>query len=96
MDGFYVAKFKVEKRKKSGSGENRDVEEEPQMMLNEEGELVEEDMGPASAFNEAEDMDLIDESKRKHLLRTKGIKVGKGKGVEKAKPGKGSKGKGRP
>lgn len=40
MDGFFVAKFKVDKRLKKMAAAAE--EEEPQMMLNTEGELVEE------------------------------------------------------
>ncbi|KAK4688237.1 25S rRNA (cytosine2870-C5)-methyltransferase, partial [Tremellales sp. Uapishka_1] len=70
MDGFYVAKFKVEKRKKLAK--NDEEEEEPQMMINDDGELVEE---AKAVFDADEDEDLIRESKRKHLLKTKGIKI---------------------
>ncbi|WVQ78036.1 hypothetical protein IAT38_000117 [Cryptococcus sp. DSM 104549] len=73
MDGFYVAKFKVEKRKKTkGAAEAEDEEDAaPQMQLNEQGEMVED--VPAK-FDAAEDEDLIAESKRK-ALKKKGIKV---------------------
>lgn len=56
MDGFFVAKFKVEKRKKQLPSIVTD-EEPPQMKLNEAGELVEE---KKSGFNEDEDKDIID------------------------------------
>lgn len=105
MDGFFVAKFKVEKRKKQQSSTLAE-EEAPQMRLDEDGELVEE---KKSGFNDDEDKDIIDgkspstaacalgtirlrdedlktdlgaEGKRKHLLKTKGIKVSKGKGAK--------------
>jgi ribosomal RNA methyltransferase Nop2 len=55
MDGFFVAKFKVEKRKKPVVP-TKEEEEAPQMKLNEEGELVEE---KRTAFNEDEDEDII-------------------------------------
>jgi ribosomal RNA methyltransferase Nop2 len=55
MDGFFVAKFKVEKRKKPVAS-TKEEEEAPQMKLNEEGELVEE---KRTAFNEDEDEDII-------------------------------------
>jgi ribosomal RNA methyltransferase Nop2 len=88
MDGFYVAKFKVEKRKKPVAA-TKEEEEAPQMKLNEEGELVEE---KRTAFNEDEDEEIIrgmsssfltrsewqlttPDNKRKHLLKTKGIKL---------------------
>jgi ribosomal RNA methyltransferase Nop2 len=86
MDGFFVAKFKVEKRKKPVAA-TKEEEEAPQMKLNEEGELVEE---KRTAFNDDEDEDIIKgmsplylvsdnanvtEGKRKHLLKTKGIKL---------------------
>jgi ribosomal RNA methyltransferase Nop2 len=55
MDGFFVAKFKVEKRKKP-SALTKEEEEAPQMKLNDEGELVEE---KRTAFNDDEDEDII-------------------------------------
>jgi ribosomal RNA methyltransferase Nop2 len=55
MDGFFVAKFKVEKRKKPVAA-TKEEEEAPQMKLNEEGELVEE---KRTAFNDDEDEDII-------------------------------------
>ncbi|WVR05119.1 hypothetical protein IAU60_002131 [Kwoniella sp. DSM 27419] len=74
MDGFYVAKFKVEKRKKgSKAAAAEDAEEEaPQMVINDDGMVVEEEQ---AKFDAAEDEELIKESKRKHLLKTKGIKI---------------------
>ncbi|KAK8869875.1 hypothetical protein IAR55_000443 [Kwoniella newhampshirensis] len=76
MDGFFVAKFKVEKRKKlskaAAAAAAAEEEEAPQMLINDEGEIVEDK--PAK-FDAEEDADLIAESKRKHLLKTKGIKV---------------------
>lgn len=57
MDGFFVAKFKVEKRKKQQASTAADEEEAPQMRLNDDGELVEE---KKSGFNEDEDKDIID------------------------------------
>lgn len=56
MDGFFVAKFKVEKRKKQLPSTTTD-EEPPQMKLNEAGELVEE---KKSGFNEDEDKEIIE------------------------------------
>lgn len=56
MDGFFVAKLKVEKRKKAEVSTNEAV---PQKMLNEHGELVEVADGQKSAFNDAEDEEYI-------------------------------------
>lgn len=122
MDGFFVAKLKVEKRKKPvKANANGDEEAVPQMKLNDEGELVEE---KTSAFDDEADKDIIQgecfatlclpifpqgtldaltqvtclltvtEGKRKLLLKTKGIKIGKGQssaGGNKAAKGKGGK-----
>nr|ODN81207.1 ribosomal RNA methyltransferase Nop2 [Cryptococcus depauperatus CBS 7841] len=67
MDGFFVAKFKVEKRKKTTKA-NAD-QGDPQMVINpEDGE---EEL---TKFNAAEDESLIKESKRKALKR-KGFKM---------------------
>lgn len=60
MDGFFVAKFKVEKRKKLSAAAAAAAKEEeaaPQMKLNEAGELVEE---KKVGFNDDEDRDIID------------------------------------
>lgn len=54
MDGFFVAKFKVEKRKKPVASAK---EEAPQMKLNDAGELVEEEK---TGFNEDEDKEIIE------------------------------------
>jgi ribosomal RNA methyltransferase Nop2 len=98
MDGFFVAKFKVEKRKKPVAA-TKEEEEAPQMKLNDEGELVEE---KRTAFNDDEDEDIIKGThsvsrftteltmtagKRKHLLKTKGIKLAP-KAEKAAKSGK--------
>jgi len=98
MDGFFVAKFKVEKRKKPVAM-TKEEEEAPQMKLNDDGELVEE---KRTAFNDEEDEDIIKrtcscfrrraaltitEGKRKHLLKTKGIKLAP-KSEKAAKSGK--------
>ncbi|WVF72265.1 hypothetical protein IAT40_007077 [Kwoniella sp. CBS 6097] len=78
MDGFFVAKFKVEKRKKPSKAASGDAdaaaaeEEQPQLKLDESGMIVEEEK---TSFDDAEDRELIQESKRKHLLKTKGIKL---------------------
>ncbi len=92
MDGFYVAKFKVGKRAKK----TKEGEEEAAPV---EGGVEGEDAANASAFNDAADEALIAESKRKHLLKTKGIKLKKGEGESAApspvkpapKPAKGKK-----
>lgn len=60
MDGFFVAKFKVEKRKKPSTASTK--EEAPQMKLNDAGELVEE---KKIGFNEDEDKDIIEGEHRK-------------------------------
>ena len=57
MDGFFVAKFKVEKRKKLSQAAEALIGG-PQMIINEEGEMVEEDKGKSAFDNEA-DADLI-------------------------------------
>ncbi|RXK40602.1 ribosomal RNA methyltransferase Nop2 [Tremella mesenterica] len=71
MDGFFVAKFKIGKRAKKET----EKEEEPQRMINAEGEVV---IQPSNVtmFNAEEDEQLIKESKRKHL-KSKGIKLSK-------------------
>ncbi|CAK9786933.1 NOL1/NOP2/sun family putative RNA met [Cutaneotrichosporon oleaginosum] len=71
MDGFYVAKFKVGKRAKK----TQEAEEAAASGVKEEG-----DEANTSAFNVAEDEAYIAESKRKHLLKTKGIKLKKSEG----------------
>lgn len=96
MDGFFVAKLKVEKRSKGLKAEEA---EGPQMKLNDVGELVEEKQA-VSAFNADEDAAIIKgksfllhalpalesflpltilDGKKKHLLKTKGIKIRNGK-----------------
>ncbi|WVQ98664.1 hypothetical protein IAU59_005795 [Kwoniella sp. CBS 9459] len=76
MDGFYVAKFKIEKRKKPSKAAEAEAvaaeEEQPQLKLDDTGMIVEEEK---TKFDDAEDRELIQESKRKHLLKTKGIKL---------------------
>ena len=64
MDGFFVAKFKVEKRKKAG------VKEKEEEVT---GGVVEDDA--PTVFNDEADASLMEESKRKHLLKSKGIKI---------------------
>ncbi len=90
MDGFFVAKFKVDKRGKQSQSNDVTEDVPPQMMINEYGEVVVEDAGK-SAFDESADQAYIAGtsppsyamqhkrmragSKRKHLLKTKGIKL---------------------
>ncbi|WWC90111.1 uncharacterized protein L201_005044 [Kwoniella dendrophila CBS 6074] len=83
MDGFFVAKFKVEKRKKGSKStgtakdeEDDDVaQQQPIKKLNDEGMIVEqEEVGDISKFDNDEDEALIEESKRK-ALKKKGIKI---------------------
>lgn len=83
MDGFYVAKFKVGKRLKKSE---RKAEEAAEASA--DGDVEINDEANTSAFNAEEDEDYIKESKRKHLLKTKGIKIAKkgGKEEEEAKP----------
>ncbi|CEL51872.1 Putative ribosomal RNA methyltransferase nop2 OS=Schizosaccharomyces pombe (strain 972 / ATCC 24843) GN=SPBP8B7,20c PE=1 SV=1 [Rhizoctonia solani AG-1 IB] len=65
MDGFYVAKFKIEKRQKKAEPkeEGNDMEG---VVLTEEG-LTKD--GDAPAFDDAEDATYIAESKRRHLKK---------------------------
>ncbi|QRW27428.1 25S rRNA (cytosine-C(5))-methyltransferase nop2 [Rhizoctonia solani] len=66
MDGFYVAKIKIEKRQKKGE----DKEEENDMegvVLTEDGLTKDVDAGPA--FDDAEDAAYIAESKRRHIKK---------------------------
>jgi ribosomal RNA methyltransferase Nop2 len=76
MDGFYVAKFKVGKRGKGAknAAAEDDEDDQPQQMLNDDGEMVTD---TPAVFDAAEDAALIKESKRKHLLKSKGIKIAK-------------------
>ncbi|KIR77066.1 ribosomal RNA methyltransferase Nop2 [Cryptococcus gattii EJB2] len=88
MDGFFVAKFKVEPRKKLTKAPVAEEDDSPQMIINEEGEIVPEE---TAKFDAAEDEELIRESKRK-ALKKKGIKVSV-KGGENGSKGKGKAGK---
>lgn len=88
MDGFFVAKFKVEPRKKLTKAPVAEEDDSPQMIINEEGEIVPEE---TAKFDAAEDEELIRESKRK-ALKKKGIKVSV-KGAENGRKGKGKAGK---
>ncbi|KAK6902852.1 hypothetical protein I203_108112 [Kwoniella mangroviensis CBS 8507] len=75
MDGFFVAKFKVEKRKKGGkSSAVEEEDEKPVKKLNDDGMIVEEEVGDINKFDDEEDQALIEESKRR-ALKKKGIKV---------------------
>ena len=87
MDGFFVAKFKVEKRKPKKAGaaqDDADAEDNEQVAAGGDGE------GSSAVFNDPADAAIIDgesechhhsfkaditEGKRKNLLKTKGIKV---------------------
>ncbi|KAF8710992.1 NOL1 NOP2 sun family, partial [Rhizoctonia solani] len=66
MDGFYVAKIKVEKRQKKGEAkeEGNDMEG---VVLTEDGLTKDVDAGPA--FDDAEDAAYIAESKRRHIKK---------------------------
>jgi hypothetical protein len=79
MDGFFVAKFKVEKRKKPVAA-TKEEEEAPQMKLNEEGELVEE---KRTAFNDDEDEDIIKGMSPLYLVSDN---ANKNRGKEEASP----------
>ncbi|WWC61200.1 uncharacterized protein I303_103780 [Kwoniella dejecticola CBS 10117] len=79
MDGFFVAKFKVEKRKKgikssTAQEEDQDQDKQPTKKINDEGMVVDEVEEGVSTFDNAEDDALIEESKRK-ALKKKGIKI---------------------
>ncbi|WWC69532.1 uncharacterized protein I206_103474 [Kwoniella pini CBS 10737] len=77
MDGFFVAKFKVEKRKKANKQsiiEDEEEEVKPIKKINDEGMVVDQVEEGISTFDNAEDDALIEESKRK-ALKKKGIKV---------------------
>ncbi|KAL7422268.1 rRNA (cytosine-C5-)-methyltransferase nop2 [Cryptotrichosporon argae] len=95
MDGFYVAKFKVGRRGKqseaAAAATDADTDAAPHMMLNDSGELVEEDR---AAFDTAADDAYINESKRKHLLKTKGIKLKPAEAAAAAAPKPSPAGKG--
>lgn len=58
MDGFFVAKFKVEKRTKKVNEDDEAEDTAPLRKLNEEGELVEE-VQERSAFDEEADTAII-------------------------------------
>lgn len=58
MDGFFVAKFKVDKRGKQGQANGVTDEEPPQMMINESGDIVEETTG--TVFDESADQAYIE------------------------------------
>ena len=60
MDGFFVAKFKVDKRGKEYQTNGAATVEEPlQMMINESGNIVAEDAGKP-AFDESADKAYIE------------------------------------
>ena len=58
MDGFFVAKFKVEKRTKQAQA-NGAAEEPAQMLINDQGEIVEDGVGTA-AFDDLADQAYIE------------------------------------
>lgn len=59
MDGFFVAKFKIGKR--TAKANQADAEPAlPGKMLNEQGEVVEEEKDEKSVFDAAEDQTLIE------------------------------------
>ncbi|EIW85033.1 NOL1/NOP2/sun family RNA met [Coniophora puteana RWD-64-598 SS2] len=64
MDGFYVAKFKVEKRRKPDT--SKEIAEQ-------EAAVNDVDMEP-TRFNDNEDQEFIEESKRKQM-KAKGLRV---------------------
>ncbi|KAE9399301.1 NOL1/NOP2/sun family putative RNA met [Gymnopus androsaceus JB14] len=71
MDGFYVAKFKVEKRGKASSKASQSTNEPELIGIEEEGEegKVEEKV----VFNDAEDQPYIQEAKRRQM-KAKGLR----------------------
>ncbi|KAL0569012.1 rRNA (cytosine-C5-)-methyltransferase nop2 [Marasmius crinis-equi] len=69
MDGFFVAKFKVEKRSKKVSGEKETKGGE--VVENGDGENAE---GEKVEFDEEEDRPYLEESKRRYL-KSKGLRV---------------------
>ncbi|RDB21272.1 25S rRNA (cytosine-C(5))-methyltransferase nop2 [Hypsizygus marmoreus] len=71
MDGFYVAKFKVEKRSKTAMAEAVTVDAGPTFILGEEAptEAPQEDVG----FNSDEDRPYLEEAKRRRM-KLKGLR----------------------
>lgn len=69
MDGFFVAKIKVGKRSKK-TADDEEEEEKGATTTTVDGETT-----STSVFNAPEDEALIAESKRKDLLKRKGIKI---------------------
>ena len=59
MDGFFVAKIKVDKRGKQSQSNEKAEDVPPQMMINESGDIVEEDT-VKSAFDETADKAYIE------------------------------------
>ncbi|KAH7914989.1 NOL1/NOP2/sun family RNA met [Hygrophoropsis aurantiaca] len=66
MDGFFVAKFKVEKRAKSRAAETTNLKSDENMVIDED----EDDVG----FNSDEDQPFLEEAKRRRM-KAKGIRV---------------------
>lgn len=77
MDGFYVAKFKVGKRQKKKAGADAEDDDEVSGSAAVNDDAMDEDDSAPATFDAKEDEALISESKRKHLLKTKGIKIAK-------------------
>lgn len=71
MDGFFVAKIKVGKRTKKAAADEDEEKEDATAT----GSTIAETSTSGSVFNAPEDEALIAESKRKDLLKRKGIKI---------------------
>jgi len=69
MDGFFVAKFKVDRRGKQAQVNGVAEEVPPQKMINEAGDVVEEGIGKA-AFDESADQAYIEGGHRSVLPET--------------------------
>ncbi|KAG8893030.1 hypothetical protein FRC00_011175 [Tulasnella sp. 408] len=68
MDGFFVAKFKVNKPTRK-----KDVQKSTEAEAEPENAVVEP--GPLTGFDAEEDQAIIDKWERQHVLKTKGIKI---------------------
>ncbi|KAH8835071.1 putative NOP2-nucleolar protein [Flagelloscypha sp. PMI_526] len=88
MDGFYVAKFRIDKKSKAevtGSKEG-DEDEERQItgiVDDENGEKMEEDKPAKVVFNDEEDQALIEKNK-KQQMKKRGIRPFKSKAISAA------------
>lgn len=70
MDGFYVAKFKVEKRTKLTTAQDIDVNSESiSMIIDEANKNIEEDVG----FDSEEDRPILEDAKRRRM-KAKGLR----------------------